>query len=459
MSKFGADLFSAQMYQNLLFEQPLHIRLDAFYATPVGELYQAIPFDNLIKHFPLPKKRLGGKGCKPWFDLKGGIALQILKSYLRCSDAMLVQHINGNWMFQMFCGIELRGTEQIKDKDIVGRWRSYLSKHLDIDKLQIECVRHWKPYMQNTHAGFCDATVYESYITYPTDAKLIWKCCAEVFDMLAQVRKNLKLRRSRSQHQKRYDEYLSVAKSRKKSKGKSKKLCKSLLKYLQRLLGQLAGLLQKNKKVIRLKNKQYNRLAVINTVKEQQWQIQFGKLATVPARIVSLHKPHVRPIIRGKEVKPVEFGAKVNMLQVDGINFIEHMSYDNFNEGTRFQSTVDMQRRYFGKCYQMGADAIYATNANRTYCTKNNIATSFVQKGKEGKNNKQKSQMRSLLAKVRSTVLEGSFGNEKNHYQMDKIKARTKLTEQVWLFFSLLTSNAHQIAKRIAEPTVLQQAA
>jgi len=26
------------------------------------------------------------------------------------------------------------------------------------------------------------------------------------------------------------------------------------------------------------------------------------------------HKPYVRPIVRGKEVKPVEFGAKVNML-------------------------------------------------------------------------------------------------------------------------------------------------
>ncbi len=123
------------------------------------------------------------------------------------------------------------------------------------------------------------------------------------------------------------------------------------------------------------------------------------------------------------------------------------------------KSPKKSQRRYFAECYQMGAETIYATNANRAYCTQNNIATSFVQKGKQGKNNEQKSQMRSLLVKVRRTVLEGSFGNEKNYYQMDKIKARTKETEQVWLFFSLLTSNAKQIAKRIAERTVLQQAA
>ena len=147
------------------------------------------------------------------------------------------------------------------------------------------------------------------------------------------------------------------------------------------------------------------------------------------------------------------------MLQVDGINFIEHISYNNFNEGTRLKSTIEMQKRYFGKCHQMGADSIYGTNENRTYCTNNNIATSFVQKGKDGKDAQQKKQMRSLLGKVRSTVLEGSFGNEKNHYLMDKIKAKTEDTERVWIFFSLLTSNAKQIAKRIEQRGVEKQAA
>ena len=178
-------------------------------------------------------------------------------------------------------------------------------------------------------------------------------------------------------------------------------------------------------------------------------QLHFGNQPTVPDRIVSLHKPYVRPIVRGKEVKPVEFGAKVNMLLVDGISFIEHLSYDAFNEGTRLQSTIHLQQRYFGACHQMGADAIYATNQNRSYCTQNNIATSFIPKGKEGKLKEQKSQMRSILGKIRSTVMEGSFGNEKNHYQMNKIKAKTQGNEKVWIFFSLLTCNAMQIAKRI----------
>jgi len=191
---------------------------------------------------------------------------------------------------------------------------------------------------------------------------------------------------------------------------------------------QLDDLLKKHTEV--LSGSQCHRLTTITKLKEQQWQLHLGKQATVPDRIVSLHKSYVRPIVRGKEVKPVEFGAKVNMLLVDGISFIEHLSYDNFNEGTRLQRAIHLQERYFGACHQMGADAIYGTNDNRTYCTKNNIATSFVPKGNEGKLKEQKSQMRSILGKIRSTVLEGSFGNEKNHYQMNKIKAKTEGNEK-----------------------------
>jgi transposase, IS5 family len=435
------------MYPKLLFEQPVDLQLQAFYNTPLGELYQAIPFDELLKHFPKPKRAISGKGCKPWFDVKGGIALQILKSYYRCSDAILVEQINGNWQMQMFCGIQLRHGEQVKDKDIVGRWRTYLGQYLDMDKLQISCVQHWKAYMEHTHTGFTDATVFESYIEYPTDAKLLWKSCCDVFAMIKESRKRAKLRDTRINHEKRKTQWLSFAKRRKKSKRQNKKICKALLKYVDRLIKQLNDLRETH--TVILSASQTNRLKTIDKVKEQQWKLYFGKEAKVPDRIVSLHKPYVRPIIRGKEVKPVEFGAKVNMLQVDGISFIEHFSYDNFNEGTRLQSTVHLQERYFGACHQMGADAIYATNDNRRYCTENKIATSFVAKGTQGKNKEQKSQMRSILGKVRSTILEGSFGNEKNHYQMNKIKAKTADNEKVWIFFSLLACNAMQIAKRM----------
>jgi IS5 family transposase len=443
------------MYINLLFELSPSLLNQRFLQTDFGKLYQSIPFQKLAALIPKPKGQLSGKGCKSWLSVEGGIALVIAKHYLQLSDSMLIERLNTDWALQMFCGIQLKPHERIKDDDLPGRWRSYLGRYLDIDKWQLHLVAEWKVDMENTHTSFTDATCYESYITYPTDAKLIWKCCNETFGLLSTIRKQLKIRRSRANHDKHKNNYVAYSKGKRKTKRKTKKLCKSLLKYLDRLLVQVSEL---NTKKI-LPNRSYNRLKTVEKIKQQQWNIYFGKESKIPNRIVSLHKPYIRPIVRGKETKPVEFGAKVNKLQVDGISFIEHITFDAFNEGTHLQSSIVMQKRYFGKCSQIGADAIYGTNENRRYCTENNIATSFVAKGKQGKYEEQKSQMRSILGKVRSTRLEGSFGNEKNHYLLNKIKTRTQHTEIAWIFFGMLTSNAVNITKRRTKSTALKKAA
>ena len=61
----------------------------------------------------------------------------------------------------------------------------------------------------------------------------------------------------------------------------------------------------------------------------------------------SSSKPYVRPIVRGKEVKNVEFGAKCNNIQVDGISFIEKLSFNAFNEGIRLEHCIKMHKRLF----------------------------------------------------------------------------------------------------------------
>ena len=45
--------------------------------------------------------------------------------------------------------------------------------------------------------------------------------------------------------------------------------------------------------------------------------------------------------------------------------------------------------------------------------------------------------------------MEGSFGTEKEHYGLQKIKARTEKTEMLWIFFGVHTANAVRIAKRL----------
>ena len=177
----------------------------------------------------------------------------------------------------------------------------------------------------------------------------------------------------------------------------------------------------------------------------------------VSNKIVSLYKPYIRPIVRGKENKPVEFGIKVHMMQVNGINIIEHYNYEAYNECKRLQSAVAFHKELFGSCLQVAGDRIYATNENRRHLKGKKIAHNFIPKGKG--DTPEKKQLRALLNTARSTVLEGSFGNEKNHYGLRKIKARNQLNETLWVFFGVMTANAVKIAKRKAEKALPRAAA
>ena len=438
---------------NLLFshKELLHER---FQETDLGKLYLAIPFDELARQIPPPKHAISGMGRKPWFDVKGGIALQFLKHYLRSSDAQIIQRINTDWSMQLFCGIALMPTERVLDEDLPGEWRSYLGKHMDTDALQMIFAKYWKGHMKETGVGMQDATCYESRIEYPTDVKLLWNCCEQLHTILQGARKKLGLRKSRCRFGKRKDEYLSYQKLRKKSRRKEKQMRKKLLKFLLRLL----KLMEQRPYDISLRK--IERLKTIIKVYHQQHQKAYGNnIDPIKDRIVSLSKPYVRPIVRGKEVKPVEFGAKVNKLLVDGISFIEHISFDAFNECTRYKKGIYLQRKLFGKCTHQSADAIYATNENRKYSTAQKIHTNFIPKGKQNiQYFEQSALLRKELSKERATVLEGSFGNEKNHYLLQKINARNKHTEICWIFFGMMTANASIIAKRIAQVGELQYA-
>jgi len=434
------------MYYNPLFLQTPSILEDAFYQTDLGTLHRSIPFKDLTAKIPSPPQLISGRGRKPFLKVEGGIALLILKHHTCLSDEMLIERLNTDWCLQYFCGVQLNA-RRIKDKNLVSWWRCYIAQHLDINELQGVVISFWKPYMEQTHVTMMDATVYESNIRYPTDAKLLWESVVKVYQIHQQKRKLLKLRGSRSNYQKHKKNYLAYQRNRKKSRRKDKKLRKQLLKYLLRLLEGLQHL--QSRYQFKLSNKETKLISNIKTIYGQQHELLYGTAEKVKQRIVSLDKPHVRPIIRGKEVKPVEFGAKVHKVQVGGLSFIEHLSYENFNEGTRLKPSVAFHQKHFGRCRQLGADAIYATNENRRYCNSLGIATSFVAKGKQGRLQEQKSAMRSVLSSVRSTVLEGSFGNEKNHYLMGKIKAKTQATEIAWIFFGMLTANASIISKRI----------
>ncbi len=90
----------------------------------------------------------------------------------------------------------------------------------------------------------------------------------------------------------------------------------------------------------------------------------------------------------------------------------------------------------------VAADSIYANNANRKFCTHFGISTSFVRKGRAAKDEKVRKVLRSAFSRERATRLEGSFGTQKQHYSLQKIKAKNRKTEILWIFFGIHTANA-----------------
>ena len=55
------------------------------------------------------------------------------------------------------------------------------------------------------------------------------------------------------------------------------------------------------------------------------------------------------------------------------------------------------------------------------------------------------------LARVRATAMEGSFGTQKDHYDLRRVKARTKRTEILYIFFGIHTANVVQLTDRIEQ--------
>lgn len=442
----AALLFALEAYPDLYFK--------SFLSSELGRMYQSIPWDELESYF-LPYKSSTPLGRKSRFRIRGGLALQFLKHYTGLSDAKLIQRVNTDWHFQMFCSIRLGANEQIKDQDTVGRWRRFFALHMDIDELQDILTDKWQLYMKDTDTLLDDATCYESYIKYPTDVKLLYDCTTYLFNTIQKLFDQLGISVPRTKYKHQQRRQTNYQKLKRKPKKRTRKRQRELLYWLNRGLSLLQDQLNKYRQLhqdIKMIGV-YEKIKAIKCIYAQQYQRYHHPEQKINNRIVSLYKPYLRPIVRGKENKKVEFGAKVHISQVDQINFIEHLSFDAFHEGVRMWKSVVKHKKRFGKCTKYGGDRIYANRKNRKFAKERKIHTCFTPVGRRPiKYPKQKQQMREAIGRARATRLEGSFGNEKNHYGLRKIKAKTKLTEIAWIFFGIHTANVVKISKRILAP-------
>lgn len=423
-----------------------------FLESDLGKIYQSIPWKDLVSAFDLQENSLGRKSL---FSPKGRIALMFLKNYTEVSDRKLIEQLNGNLDYQFFCDICL-GANRLTNTKIVSQIRCELAEKLSIDEIEKILYQCWKPYIREERQAVVDATCYESEVRYPSIWKLLWEAVSWLYNQLKINCKLLGKKMIRSKFIKWKKRYIGFSKMRRKTNVKRKSLTRALLKLLKKFLDFEQEFHPSD---IKFTKDYYKRVAVINKVYEQQLH-HFETGEKIKNRIVSISKDYVRPIVRGKEIKKVEFGAKVNKVQIDGLSFIEHISFDAFNEGTRLISSIyKVQGLTRKRLTVIGADAIYATNKNRNYVTKHQIKTDFKPKGRKSKNHKEEQKIKQLITKERATRLEGSFGTEKEYYHLKKIKAKNSKTEMLWIFFGIHTKNALEIGRRIMKQKTVSEAA
>jgi transposase, IS5 family len=113
---------------------------------------------------------------------------------------------------------------------------------------------------------------------------------------------------------------------------------------------------------VNFSHRQYKMLLVATEVYRQQLWMYENKKQSIEDRIVSLSQPHIRPIVRGKAGKSVEFGAKLSVSCFDGYVFLDHISWDNFNESTDLKVQIESFKDYTGYYPEsVHVDKIYRT--------------------------------------------------------------------------------------------------
>ena len=187
-----------------------------------------------------------------------------------------------------------------------------------------------------------DATCVPADITYPTDLKLLNEArenTEAIIDHLHVARTGPK-KKSRTYRQKARQAYLRVAKAKKPGKQKLRKGIGKQLRYLRRNLGSIAVMAQEGL-LVALPRKRYRQLLVIQELYRQQLWMYTHHCHRIADRLVSISQPPVRPIVRGKAGTPVEFGAKISVSVVDGVSFVDRISWDAYNESVDLVQQID----------------------------------------------------------------------------------------------------------------------
>lgn len=459
------------------FDWPFQTKLDE--NNRWVKLSECIPWDELAEGYYQGLSKTRGRPTK---DARLVIGAVIIKHKLNLSDREAVAQIQENPYLQYFVGLSGYQMEApfVPSLFVDIRKRMGQSVFEVFQSAIIDAVEEAKPKQKaktkkksesdndkppSSPGGrseeesperqgklILDATVAPQAIRYPTDLSLLNEArefSEQIIDTL--YPKTDWKQKPRTYRIKARQAYLAIAKQRRPSGKVRRRGIKQQLQYLRRNLGHVERLLEHwpAGTPIPLPRWLLYRYWVIQHVYEQQWEMYRTKRRRCDDRIVSISQPYVRPIIRGKLNKPVEFGSKLSVsLNGDGIACVDHLRWDAFHEGQDLKSQVEGYRERHGIYPEIVlGDPVYGTRENRRYLKSHGIRFAGKPLGRPEKVTvSNREALKRLKAQRREEYLqripiEGKFGQGKNGYRLNYIRAKRADTSVAWINSIFLVMN------------------
>ena len=382
----------------------------------------------------------------------------IIKHKLRLSDEETLLSISENPYMQFFLGLEAYRPKQLFSPTLFVELRKRLGEQTfdEFSRTLISFSEDLSPSSsgKDTPKGKLkiDATVADQYIRYPTDLSLVNEARVKtevIIDLLWELLKDQLPVKPRTYRKMAHKRYLSQSKKKKASKASLRKTLRYLLNCVERNLGHIYEMLDLlDGRVFPLPHKYQRQLWVIHTLYGQQREMYDADSRRCDDRIVSISQPHVRPIVRGKTGKTVEFGAKLGLSLFGGYLTHQTISWDAYNEASDLQDQTETYRLLTGHYPELiQCDKIYHTNDNRKWCSERDIRMTALPKGPKPKLSAyEKRKQRDEYAE--RNHIEGRIGNAKQALSLNQIKAKLQGTSETWIAATLFVLNLSAFAAR-----------
>ena len=345
---------------------------------------QTIPWLEIDKRYAALFTNRQGNVAKPLRLALGACIIQAEYGY---SDEETALQIQENPYLQYFCGYAGYDDSKLPfDPSLMVYFRKRLTPEVlgEINEMILRDVA--KPDEKkdddnddddgsgNSGTLTIDATCAPSNIRYPQDVSLLNEARENAEKLLDALHDPTDGKKPRSYRKRARKDYLKYTRSRKHSAQQTRAAIRKQLGYLKRDLESVDAKLAFGKQ---LTGRQTERLDTLCKIYEQQKYMYDNKVHSVPDRIVSVSQPFIRPIVRGKAGKPVEFGAKLDISVVDGWTRLEYCSFDAYNEAGNLQEIAERfyeREGHYPK--RILADKIYRNRDNLAYCKQRHIRLS-----------------------------------------------------------------------------------